>query len=182
METGGNHLRKMRHWNGWSGWRIRERGGEVSGKEGAPQHRPGPTWGLDEENRGIVWMLEYLPSAKAKMVMNGQDLGDDVSSAEGFHTNGDTSAERSEVICSKSPSRRGRGRSGTLAVRFWGYMLLAPYFILRLLWLYRITDSSRFYRVWSFYWTSLVHIHSQSLFQKPGSAFKARHICHLFPR
>ena len=127
-------------------------------------------------------MLEYLPSAKAKMVMNGQDLGDDVSSAEGFHTNGDTSAERSEVICSKSPSRRGRGRSGTLAVRFWGYMLLAPYLILRLLWLYRITDSSRFYRVWSFYWTSLVHIHSQSLFQKPGSAFKARHICHLFPR
>ena len=76
------------------------------------------------------------------MVMNGQDLGDDVSSAEGFHTNEDTSAERSEVICSKSPSRRGRGRRGTLAVRFLGYMLLAPYFILRLLWLYRITDSS----------------------------------------
>ena len=43
-------------------------------------------------------MLEYLPSAKAKMVMNGQDLGDDVSSAEGFHTNGDTSAERSKVF------------------------------------------------------------------------------------
>lgn len=78
-------------------------------------------------------MLEYPPSAKAKMVMSGPDLGDAMSSAEGFHTNEDASAERSEIICSKSPSRRGRGRSGTLAVRFSGHMLLARYFILCLL-------------------------------------------------
>lgn len=68
-------------------------------------------------------MLEYPPSAKIKMVMNGPDLGDAVSIAEGFHTNEGASAERSEIICSKSPSRRGRGRSRTLAVRFWGHAL-----------------------------------------------------------
>ena len=165
-------------WMEWMEDKIRG-WGRFQGEKGL--HCPSPTWGLSEESRGIVWMQEYPPSAQAKMVMNGPDLGDAVSCAEGFHTNEDASAERSEIICSKSPSRRGRGRSGTLAVRFPGHMLLARYFILHLLWLYRITGSSRFYRVWRFSWAALVHIHSQSLFQKPGSTFKARHKCYFFP-
>lgn len=69
-------------------------------------------------------MLKYPPSAKAKMVselvMNGQNLRDAVGSVVGFHINEDTSAERSEVICSKLQSRSGRGRTGTPAVLFWG--------------------------------------------------------------
>ena len=72
--------------------------GRFQGEKGL--HCPSPTWGLSEESRGIVWMQEYPGSAKAKMVMNGPDLGDAVSSAEGFHTNEDASAERSEIICS----------------------------------------------------------------------------------